>query len=120
MFRYRCPHCTQLLQAPDIRAGKTTVCSKCSQPLTIPGDKTRWLNEKGEPLLTSPTVVIRPEVDTPPPAATPLSERVASRAETDNDVLGAIFLGAITPSVVGIGGPPSTDLDLEAVAAQAP
>ena len=38
MFRYRCPHCSQLLQALEMRAGKTTVCSKCSQPLTIPGN----------------------------------------------------------------------------------
>src|SRR5262249_50761429 len=81
MFRYRCPHCSQLLQALEIRAGKTTVCSKCSRPLTIPADKAQWLNERGEALLAAPTVVVPggpPEVG----------------AEPDADVLGAIAVGA--------------------------
>ncbi len=101
MFRYRCPHCTKLLQAPELRAGKTTVCSKCSQPLTIPADKTEWLNERGEPLLASPTVVIRippPGIELPPP--TP-------KAEADNDVLGALATGELTPTA------PSPDFDLD-------
>ena len=50
MFRYRCPQCGQLLQALEMRAGKTTVCSKCSRPLTIPADRAEWLDEHGEPL----------------------------------------------------------------------
>ncbi|HUR52903.1 MAG TPA: hypothetical protein VMZ71_02145 [Gemmataceae bacterium] len=52
MFRYRCPQCDQLLQALEMRAGKTTVCSKCSRPLTIPADRADWLDEHGEPLQT--------------------------------------------------------------------
>src|SRR5438132_12720672 len=83
MFRYRCPHCSQLLQALEIRAGKTTVCSKCSQPLTIPAEKERWLNERGESLLASSTVVM--------PAVRP--EFVGPNGDTENDVLGAIYMG---------------------------
>jgi len=95
MFRYRCPHCTKLLQAPELRAGKTTVCSKCSQPLTIPGDKTEWLNERGEPLLASPTVVIK----TPPPVSALAPQAVPDpRVEPDNDVLGAICSGEFEPA----------------------
>jgi HEAT repeat protein len=81
MFRYRCPHCGQLLLSLEIRAGKTTVCSKCSRPLTIPADRSEWLNERGESLHGSATVVI--------PAGPP--EVVE---EPDNDVLGAIFVGS--------------------------
>lgn len=106
MFRYRCPHCTKLLQAPEIRAGKTTVCSKCSQPLTIPASKEEWLNERGEPLLTSPTVVIK----TPPPLSmTPHDTEPEPQAEPDTDVLGAIFIGAVHPH----HSPPTADFDLE-------
>ena len=102
MFRYRCPHCTKLLQAPELRAGKTTVCSKCSQPLTIPADKADWLNERGEPLLASPTVVIRiPPPDEPAPPPTP-------KAEADNDVLGALVAGELTPTARS----PDFDLDV--------
>ena len=50
MFRYRCPQCGQLLQALEMRAGKTTVCSQCSRPLTIPADRAQWLDEHGDPL----------------------------------------------------------------------
>src|SRR5437764_15053206 len=50
MFRYRCPHCRQILQALEIRAGKTTICSKCSKALTIPADRAEWLDETGNPL----------------------------------------------------------------------
>lgn len=109
MFRYRCPHCTKLLSAPEIRAGKTTVCSKCSQPLTIPGDKTEWLNERGEPLLASPTVVIR----TPPPLGEPAAPPPAPRVEADNDVLGALVAGGLlTPA-----SPPASDnFDLDVAA----
>jgi len=106
MFRYRCPHCTKLLSAPELRAGKTTVCSKCSQPLTIPGDKAEWLNERGEPLLASPTVVIR----TPPPLGDPHPPTLVPRAEADNDVLGALVAGdLLTP----VSGPPSDNFDLD-------
>lgn len=107
MFRYRCPHCTKLLQAPEVRAGKTTVCSKCSQPLTIPGDKAEWLNERGEPLLASPTVVIR----TPPPAAAePAPPPPALKAEADNDVLGALVAGELIPPSTN---PPTNNFDLD-------
>src|SRR3954447_10350946 len=84
MFRYRCPHCSQVLQALEIRAGKTTVCSKCSRPLTIPADRSEWLNERGEPLIKSPTVLI--------PAAPPELAGPATDPGHDADVLGAIFL----------------------------
>jgi hypothetical protein len=57
MFRYRCPHCSAIHQAPDLRAGRKTVCSKCSQPLTIPADQSQWLDAKGEPLFHSPPLV---------------------------------------------------------------
>lgn len=86
MFRYRCPHCSQVLQALEIRAGKTTICSKCSQPLTIPADRTKWLNERGEPLAAAPTLNLANG-----PAA-----RGSSAADPDagDDVLGAIFVGS--------------------------
>ena len=92
MFRYRCPQCSVVLQALEIRAGKTTVCSKCSQPVTIPADRRHWLNEKGEPLVASPTMVI-------PSAGSGLTPAPAMRieSEADNDVLGAIAHGDIAP-----------------------
>jgi hypothetical protein len=107
MFRYRCPHCTKLLQAPEVRAGKATVCPKCSQALTIPADKADWLNERGEPLLASPTVVIRTPapglvVDPPPPPA--------PRPDADADVLGALVAGDISPATGRL--PNDFDLDV--------
>lgn len=100
MFRYRCPHCRQLLQALEIRAGKTTVCSKCSQPLTIPADKAEWLNERGEPLLKSPTMLLGSAAANPQPEAAPAD------IPDDNDVLGAIFVGTEPLATI----PTATDL----------
>src|SRR6185312_10962235 len=96
MFRYRCPRCSVVLQALEIRAGKNTVCSKCSRPIVIPADKAQWVNEKGDPLLTSPTMVI-PTGLTPPPLLRPMAMDLASEssADADNDVLGAISHGDI-------------------------
>ena len=91
MFRYRCPHCRQVLQALEIRAGKTTICSKCSRPLTIPANRAEWLNERGEPLAGSPTVSLAAG----PPA------RSGSDEDAGDDVLGAIFVGSdVAPSGV--------------------
>lgn len=109
MFRYRCPHCGQVLQALEMRAGKNTVCSRCSQQLTIPADKAAWLNERGEPLLASPTVLIPmlpPEVTVEP----------ADRDEFDADVLGAILVGDIPLTT----GPASVDLHLATMAEPEP
>lgn len=106
MFRYRCPHCTKLLSAPELRAGKTTVCSKCSQALTIPADKTEWLNERGEPLLASPTVVIR----TPAPLADTVPTPIVPTAEADTDVLGALVAGELLTSTTP---PAGGDFDLD-------
>ena len=109
MFRYRCPQCSVVLQAPEIRAGKTTVCSKCSQAVTIPADQRHWLNEKGEPLLASPTMVIASSGVTPPPPRlrVPAVAELEYPPEADNDVLGAISHGDIEmPS-----GSPSRDLN---------
>src|SRR6185437_2710989 len=96
MFRYRCPRCSVVLQALEIRAGKNTVCSKCSRPIVIPADKAQWVNEKGDPLLTSPTMVI-PTGLTPPPLLRPMAVDASSEssADADNDVLGAISHGDI-------------------------
>jgi len=85
MFRYRCPQCSVVLQAPEIRAGKTTVCSKCSRPLTIPADPHLWLNEKGEPLLASPTMV----VPSSEPAPQRLPQEPEPDVEPDNDMVSA-------------------------------
>lgn len=96
MFRYRCPHCGHVLQSLEIRAGKTTVCAKCSQPLAIPADRSEWLNERGEPLLASPTVRI---------PAVPAELTVApGENPADADVLGAIFIG-LDAGVSPTGGP---------------
>src|SRR5436189_5894444 len=89
MFRYRCPNCSQLLQALEIRAGKLTVCSQCSQPLTIPADRALWLNEKGDALVASPTLVMPSVSDTPPSllhAPIRLAEPSAANGP-DSDVL---------------------------------
>jgi hypothetical protein len=94
MFRFRCPQCTVVLQALEIRAGKTTVCSKCSRPVTIPADRRQWLNEHGEPLIAAPTMVIPSAGSGLTPAPMPRMETVA---EADNDVLGAIAHGEIAP-----------------------
>ena len=59
MFRFRCPHCGRTLQALEIRAGKMTVCSACSRPLTIPADKSHWLTDLGEPA-AAPQPVVAP------------------------------------------------------------
>ena len=112
MFRYRCPHCRQLLQALEIRAGKVTVCSKCSKSLTIPKERTEWLNERGDPLLASPTVLI------PAPPEVNVSEKADSDSldiDADADVLGAIFVGAVTSS-----GPESANLNLDVMAPPEP
>jgi hypothetical protein len=94
MFRYRCPQCSVVLQALEIRAGKTTVCSKCSQPVTIPADRRHWLNENGEPLIAAPTMVIPSSGSGLTPAPTP---RPQPQPDADNDVLGAIAHGDIAP-----------------------
>jgi hypothetical protein len=92
MFRYRCPHCRQILQALEIRAGKTTICSKCSKPLTIPSDRSQWLNERGEPLAAAPTVNLAASASGR--ASAPVEEQDAG-----DDVLGAIFVGSdLSPS----------------------
>lgn len=52
MFRYRCPKCRQTLQAPEIRAGKATVCPKCSSKITIPADPAQWLTDAPQPATT--------------------------------------------------------------------
>src|SRR5262249_35811840 len=85
-----------VLQALEIRAGKTTICSKCSQPLTIPSDRSQWLNERGEPLAASPTLNLG--------SGTP--GRSTSKSEdhdAGDDVLGAIFVGS---DVAPTGLPP--------------
>lgn len=118
MFRYRCPKCSVVLQSPELRAGKTTVCSNCSQPLTIPADRRMWLNEKGEPLIASPTMVIASASGTTPPPLLRVPAAEIERhsdsaaefefpAEADNDVLGAIAHGEI----VLPDGPQAMDLD---------
>jgi len=110
MFRYRCPQCSVVLQALEIRAGKTTVCSKCSQPVTIPADRRHWLNENGEPLVASPTMVIPSAGSglTPPPLSRTLPD---PPADADNDVLGAIAHGEIAPPTLDMSAvetpPPS-------------
>src|SRR5262245_9214163 len=85
MFRYRCPHCRQVLQALEIRAGKTTICSKCSRPLTIPADRSQWLNERGDPLAASPTLNL---------SSGAAGRSVPADEHDGDDVLGAIFVGA--------------------------
>ena len=54
MFRYRCPQCRQVLQAPEIRAGKATVCPKCSTKITIPADPAQWLTDSATPAKSEP------------------------------------------------------------------
>lgn len=61
MFRYRCPHCVQLLPAHELRAGKKSVCAVCLASHVIPADPGDWLTETGEP--------VAPRVE-PPRAAT--------------------------------------------------
>lgn len=50
MLRYRCPQCTQLLQAHELRAGKKSVCGACLSTHIIPIDRSAWLTAGGEPL----------------------------------------------------------------------
>lgn len=98
MFRYRCPHCRQILQALEIRAGKNTICSKCSRPLTIPSDRTHWLNERGEPLAAAPTLNL---------AAGGNRSAPADEYDAGDDVLGAIFVGSdASPSGATAKDPP--------------
>jgi hypothetical protein len=91
MFRYRCPHCRQVLMALEMRAGKTTICPKCSRALTIPADRSEWLNERGEPLPASPTVVI----STAPPE---VRDTLDDEDDPDADVLGAIGVEIPVPT----------------------
>jgi hypothetical protein len=96
MFRYRCPQCSVVLMALEIRAGKATVCMKCSRPVTIPADRRFWLNEKGEPLVASPTMVIPSGsgiTPAPPPPRSETPPQPEPTFETDSDVLGAIAHG---------------------------
>src|SRR5207237_118581 len=76
MFRYRCPNCRQVLQALEIRAGKTTICSKCSQSIAIPADRTLWIDEAAAP---PPPAAARPAADGP--AHAPLPHPATARAE---------------------------------------
>src|SRR5439155_23109394 len=97
MFRYRCPHCRQVLQALEIRAGKTTICSKCSRPLTIPSDRSQWLNERGEPLAAAPTLNLGAARSGPP----------QDQYDAGDDVLGAIFVGSdMAPTGLTAKDPP--------------
>jgi hypothetical protein len=50
MLRYRCPQCSQLLQAHELRAGKKSVCVACLTTHIIPIDRSAWLSPNGEPL----------------------------------------------------------------------
>lgn len=50
MLRYRCPHCSHLLQAHELRAGKKSVCVSCLTLHIIPIDRSAWLSESGESL----------------------------------------------------------------------
>lgn len=84
MFRYRCPKCRQTLQAPEIRAGKATVCPKCSSKITIPSDPAQWLTDAPQPAAAEPAR------STPEPAA--------ARVPDYGDVLAPIHVGAAAPS----------------------
>ncbi len=69
MLRYRCPHCSQLLQAHELRAGKKSVCNGCLTSHIIPADRTIWLNEAGEPLAPRrEPVSVLPTPEPPAPA----------------------------------------------------
>jgi hypothetical protein len=70
MLRYRCPQCSQLLQAHELRAGKKSVCNSCLTSHIIPADRAMWLNEAGEPLFPRLEPVPEP-VDAPDPTASP-------------------------------------------------
>ncbi len=67
MLRYRCPQCSQLLLAHELRAGKRSVCTRCLTSHVIPAERQRWLNEAGEPLDPPPV-----EVNHPVAAAEPI------------------------------------------------
>ncbi len=69
MLRYRCPQCTQLLQAHELRAGKKSVCVACLSTHIIPIDRSAWLTETGEPLFS--------RIQTP---AEPVSQSTAAPA----------------------------------------
>ncbi|HEV3436168.1 MAG TPA: hypothetical protein VG122_02345 [Gemmata sp.] len=69
MLRYRCPQCTQLLQAHELRAGKKSVCVACLSTHIVPIDRSAWLTETGEPLF--------PRIQTP---AEPVTQSAAAPA----------------------------------------
>src|SRR5215207_2078140 len=85
MLRYRCPHCSQLLQAHELRAGKKSVCNSCLASHVIPADRGAWLNEVGEPLL--------PRQESLPEVAAPRLPRIESFSELP-DVAEPVAVGA--------------------------
>ena len=83
MLRYRCPQCTQLLQANELRAGKKSVCTICFGTHIVPIDRSAWLNEAGEPLFPNDAASRDPSTPTTPVphAVAPAAKRVSSIGE---------------------------------------
>jgi len=69
MLRYRCPQCSQLLSAHELRAGKRSVCTRCLTSHVIPAERHHWLNEAGEPLAPPPAEMNQPVAVTEPASA---------------------------------------------------
>jgi hypothetical protein len=80
MLRYRCPHCSQILQAHELRAGKKSVCNACLKSHMIPADRAAWLTETGEPQLPRKEVGGEPEPTRPPAAAAAIPAPVTVEA----------------------------------------
>src|SRR5262245_32376112 len=90
MLRYRCRNCSQVLQAHELRAGKTSVCTRCLAAHTIPADRSEWLNDADEQLtsLYPPAPEEEPGFESswsvavePPPAAPAPSPPQAAPAD---------------------------------------
>jgi hypothetical protein len=94
MLRYRCPQCTQLLQAHELRAGKKGVCVACLNTHPIPIDRSLWLTERGEPLFpraavqtqpiaqtANPSIVGHPPIPHLEPVSVPVTSSLASVPE---------------------------------------
>lgn len=80
MPRYRCPQCSQVLNAHDLRAGKKSVCTACLASHVIPADRAEWLDEAGRPLAArpQPDPEPAPQVFPPAPPAVPATPAPAN------------------------------------------
>ncbi len=91
MLRYRCPHCSQLLQAHDLRAGKKSVCNACLKSHVIPAPAPPEPDPTPTPIPEPVAAEMKPPE--PEPRAVALAVPVPARTQAD-------FVAALTDALI--------------------